>query len=173
MMGVPAVSYRPVVNESYDYGFYLLPNKLSHQCFDFEQLRETLEQILAGDLGAADGDERRAVMQQYLAPQDGPLACERMLEVLESIAMKTDGGSGDSLLKKIDKWAVTRGLHLVKRFKASWPGSHNRPEFQRHRFPGITRDNLKLQISKFQEILEDKTELNLEQISNVLFRISP
>jgi surface carbohydrate biosynthesis protein len=37
MMGVPAISYRASVNEDYDYGFYVLPNKISHQCFDFEE----------------------------------------------------------------------------------------------------------------------------------------
>ena len=173
MMGVPAVSYRAVVNGDYDDGFYILPHRLSHQCFSFEHLRETLEKILNGNLGAADGDDRRTFVQQYLTAQDGPLACERMLDVLESIMNEKKDSSGGALLKKIEKWAVTRGLHLVKRFKASWPGSHNRPEFQRHRFPGINRDNLKIQISKFQQILGDETELNVEQISNVLFRINP
>lgn len=173
MMGVPAISYRAVVNEDYDYGFYILPNKLSHQCFSFEHLRETLKKILSGDLGAADGDERLALVQRYLAAQNGPLACERMLEVLESIMIKKEDGSGGSLLKKIDKWAVTRGLHVVKRFKASWPGSHNRPEFQRHRFPRITIDNLNSSISKFQHILGDGTQITVDQISDVLYQVNP
>ena len=42
VMRVPAVSYRKTVNDYYDDGFYRLPNRLSHQCFDFEELRATL-----------------------------------------------------------------------------------------------------------------------------------
>ena len=59
VMGVPAISYRATVNEYYDYGFYYLPNRLSHQCFDLEELRLILGKILAGKLGAADGEECR------------------------------------------------------------------------------------------------------------------
>ena len=46
VMRVPAVSYRETVNDFYDDGFYRLPNRLSHQCFDFEELRATLSRIL-------------------------------------------------------------------------------------------------------------------------------
>ncbi len=42
VMGVPAISYRATVNDFYDHGFYRLPNLLSHQCFDFEELSITL-----------------------------------------------------------------------------------------------------------------------------------
>ena len=49
-MGVPAITYRKSVNEYYDNGFYRLPNLLSHQCFSFEELRSTVEKILAGEL---------------------------------------------------------------------------------------------------------------------------
>jgi surface carbohydrate biosynthesis protein len=66
VMGVPAISYRAAVNEYYDYGFYRLPNLLSHECFDFKELRVTLERILNGELGTADGDERKALIDHYL-----------------------------------------------------------------------------------------------------------
>ena len=83
MMGVPAVSYRAKINETYDMGFYRLPNLISHQCFDVDQLQETLKKIIKGELGAANGDDRRSLVKQYLAAQDGPLACERIVDVLE------------------------------------------------------------------------------------------
>ena len=60
LMRVPAISYRATINKVYDDGFYRLPNMLSHQCFDFEELRVMLQRILAGELGAADGDQRSA-----------------------------------------------------------------------------------------------------------------
>ncbi len=72
LMGVPAISYRETLNEKYDNGFYRLPNTLSHQCFDFSQLKDMLHQILTGKLGAAAGDERKAMVARYLSAQDGP-----------------------------------------------------------------------------------------------------
>ena len=86
VMRTPAVSYRKMVNDYYDDGFYKLPNRLSHQCFDFEELRGTLDRILTGELGPAGGTERDALIDYFLAGREGPLACERMVDVLVGFA---------------------------------------------------------------------------------------
>jgi surface carbohydrate biosynthesis protein len=173
MMGVPAVSYRATVNEEYDYGFYILPNKMSHQCFDFNHLKDLLQQILGGELGAADGDERRALIGNYLASREGPLACERMLDVLEKIDADFSRPPRESLKNKLERWAVTRGLHLAKGIKSTLPGSHNRPEFQRHRFPEISLEKLEAKLQRFQQLLGHTAELKVEKITDVIFNISP
>jgi len=82
-MGVPAVSYRATTNDDYDYGFYRLPNMLSHQCFNFEELQQTIKKILCGELGVGNGEERQTLIDHYLAAQKGALACERIIDVLE------------------------------------------------------------------------------------------
>jgi surface carbohydrate biosynthesis protein len=173
MMGVPAISYRAVVNEDYDYGFYVLPNKISHQCFDFKQLKSLLHKILQGEIGAADGHERELLRQHYLAAHDGPLACERMLDVIETISEKFSKPDHLSLKNKLERSVVTRGLHLAKQIKSSLPGSHNLPEFQRHRYPGISQAALQAKLLQFQQLLGNNQELKVEQISNVMFQISP
>src|SRR6185437_3612246 len=83
VLGVPAISYLATFNEYYDYEFQGLPTKLSHQCFSFEELERTLTQILAGELDVAEGEERKALIDYYLAAQNGRLACERIVDVLE------------------------------------------------------------------------------------------
>ena len=171
-MKVPAISYRATVNEDYDYGFYVLPNKISHQCFDFDQLQNLLQKILQGEIGAADGNERQSLMQHYLAAQDGPLACERMLDVLETISENFGQPDQLSLKNKLERWFVTWGLHLAKQVKSSLPGSHNRPEFQRHRYPGISPEALQTKLLQFQQLLGNNQELKVEQVSEVMFKIS-
>jgi hypothetical protein len=171
-MQVPAISYRAVVNEEYDYGFYVLPNKISYQCYDFEQLKGLLQRILQGEIGAADGDERQALIQRYLAAREGPLACEIMLDVLESIAEKPDLSSSPTLNKRLMRWFLTRGLHLAKGIKSHLPGSHNRLEFQRHRYPGISREALEAKLLQFQQLLGNNQDLKVEQVSDVMFKIS-
>lgn len=173
MMKVPAISYRASINEDYDYGFYFLPNKISHQCFDFEELANLLQKILSGHIGAADGDERQALINQYMAGQEGPFACERMLNVLDTISQNFSPNPKDTIIHKMERWLLTGGLHLAKKVKSSLPGSHNRPEFQRHRYPGISKEALHTKLRQFQKLLGYNRELKIKQISNVMFQVKP
>ena len=85
VMRVPAISYRATVNDYYDYGFYQLPNRLSHQCLNFEQLRATMMRILSGELGAADSNESKELIDHHLAATNGPLACERVSRIKKAL----------------------------------------------------------------------------------------
>ena len=171
MMKVPAISYRASVNKDYDDGFYILPNKISYQSFNFEELKDLLQKILSGQIGAADGNERQALINQYLAGQEGPLACERMLDVLETISQKSNPAAVETLTNKLERWLLTHGLHLAKKIKSSLPGSHNRPEFQRLRYPGISTEALRGKLLQFQKLLGYNRNLRVERISNVLYKI--
>ena len=172
VMRVPALSYQATVNDDYDYGFYFLPNKISHQCFDFEELKELLQRILDGEIGTADGDERQTLIEHHLAAQEGPLACERMIDVIETISKQFDQTDPLSTKNQLGLWALTQGLHLAKNIKSKLPGSHNRPEFQRHRYPGISAEALHKKLAQFKQLLGSKRELKLEQISEVMFKIN-
>jgi surface carbohydrate biosynthesis protein len=172
VMGVPSISYRESVSEKYDNGFYCLPNAVSHQCFNFDQLREMVQQILAGRLGPADGHERQTIVKRYLESQSGPLACEKMVDVLASFADSRNSDSGFSLHQRFQRRLIAGGFHLYRWLKPRLPGSHNRPEFQRHRYPGISLETLQQKIECLQQILGDATRLKVEKLSNVLFRIS-
>ena len=172
VMGVPSISYRESVSEEYDNGFYRLPNAVSHQCFDFDQLQEMLRQILAGRIGPADGHERHRIIIYYLESQSGELACEKMVDVLASFADSRNGNGGSSLWQRFQCRLIAGGYHLYRGLKPRLPGSHNRPEFQRHRYPGISLDALQKKIDRLQRIIGDRIPLNVEQLSDVLFRIS-
>ena len=95
-----------------------------------------------------------------------------MVDVLETVA---DGrqtlpkpgvvsrASGRSL------WALRT---LVKRYKDARPGSHNRPAFQRHRYPEVSMEDMRARVSRFQKILNDPVKLRIEQVGGKFFRIS-
>jgi hypothetical protein len=171
VMNVPAVSYRVAVNEEYDSGFYRLPNGLSHECFDFEELKQTLERILSGELGVPGGAERQALIDRYLEAQDGPLACERMVSVLESISNLEPGSGQRSILTRLQRRVLAGGLNLARHVKSHLPGSHNKPEYQLHRFPVIQLDDVRKRMARFQELLGYKKEFRIEPVSEVMFRI--
>jgi surface carbohydrate biosynthesis protein len=168
---VPALSYRVTVNETYDAGFYRLPNTLSHNCFSFDELRDTLQRILEGTLGAPDGENRRALVRHHLAAQDGPLACERVVDVLEQIASDQARPMSQHVVRRCERWLTSQGLHGVRSVKSMLPGSHNRPEFQRHRYPGLPLAEVSERLVRFQRLLDDRTRLAVEPVTATIYRI--
>jgi surface carbohydrate biosynthesis protein len=172
VMGVPAISYRQAVSEDYDNGFYRLPNTVSHQCFNFEELRDMIHQILSGKIGVADGAERKDMIERYLASRSGPLACEKMVKVLAAARQGQNDDERPSSWVRLQRRVIADAYHLYKRLKPMLPGSHNRPAFQKHRYPGISLDGLYRKIECLQEILKDTTRIKVEQLSYVLFKIS-
>jgi hypothetical protein len=170
-MRVPALSYRATVNDTYDAGFYRLPNVLSHNCFSFDELRHTLQGILDGAIGAPDGENRRALVRHHLAAQDGPLACERVVDVLEQIASDQARPLSQAVFRRFERWLTSQGLHVVRSVKSMLPGSHNRPEFQRHRYPGLPLEEVSERLVRFQRLLGDRTRLAVEPITATTYRI--
>jgi len=170
-MRVPAITYRKSVNEYYDNGFYRLPNLLSHQCFNFEELRLTMDKIFNDELGAAGGEERQSSIDHYLAAQDGPLACERIVDVLEKMMQGRPDLPKPALLDWLEGWSIANGRRMVKGLWSYLPNNHNRMEFQRHRFPGISLDALNEKIARIQQLLGEDNKFKVEQLSDVLFQI--
>ena len=172
VMRVPAISYRVTVNDYYDDGFYRLPNRLSHQCFDFSELQTTLANVLNAELGAADGEERQKLIDHYLAARDGPLACERIVDVLGKIVDGMSQSPEPALSKRLEGRFKATYRRLQKGYRASLPGSFKSPEFERHRYPAITSADMGERIERFQQVLGDDTKLHIDQITAKLFRIS-
>jgi surface carbohydrate biosynthesis protein len=172
VMGVPAVSYRATVNDVYDNGFYRLPNAVSHQCFTFDELCATLERILEGKIGRPAGDECLELVRHHLAEMDGDrLACERMVDVLERIAADQAQSLSGAMVHRADRWLARKGLKLLRQIKSHLPGSHNRPEFQRHRYPGLPLAEVRARIARFQHLLGDRTRLAVEPVTATIYRL--
>ncbi len=171
VMNVPAVSYRATSNEDYDDGFYHLPNGLSHACFDFEELRKTLARILAGELGVPTGKACQSLVERYLEAQDGPLACERMVSVLETMSDPQAADRRRFAAGRLQRWVLARGLSLARQVKSRLPGSHNRPEYQLHRFPSLPLEEVRNRVARFQQLLGYRKTIRIEPVSDVLFRV--
>ena len=173
ILRVPTISYRATVNDYYDYGFYKLPNRLSHQCFDFEELQQTLKKILSGELGVADGVEREELINQYLVALDGPLACERIVDVLQKTVDGLSKLPKPSLWNRLEGWYKATKRRGRQRSKSRDTSSHKLLEFQRHKYPQISLEELRARIERFQHLLDDHGELKVDQIFDKLFLIRP
>ena len=175
IMRPPAITYRASVNEKYDFGFYRLPNLISHPCFNLEELKTTLRDILNGtfDPDAADGgNQRKQLVEQYLAAQAGPLACERMVDVISDMVAGRAELPRPWLGARLFGWSLWSIRTMVKRYKDSRPGSHNRPEFQHHRYPEVSLQDMQDRISRLSRVLGIQEKLRAEIVFENFFRIS-
>ena len=172
-LGLPAITYRASINEYYDNAFHRLPNLLSHECFDHEQILATLANVLEGKLGHVNGDERQTIMEHHLAAMNGPLACDRMVDLFEEISGNQQTAPAPALKDRLTGriWAARRRLKKrIKGFKADM--SHNKAGFLAHRYPGISSRDLQTRLAQFQQALGDPAELKVEEIFHQFYRIS-
>ena len=172
ILGVPAITYRSSINEYYDFGFYRLPNLLSHQCLNFDELRETLKRILNGELGAANGEERKKLIDRYFSALNGPLACQRIVDVIEDIMKDMAKTPKLSISDRLNRWIVASGLYLNKTIGPYLPRSQDRSDFLKHRYPEISPEELNTRLSRFQKLLGYNRKIKVEKIHNQIFQIS-
>jgi surface carbohydrate biosynthesis protein len=171
-MGVPAVSYRVTTSEVYDKGFYCLPNKLSHPCFNFEQLEQTVRKVLSGQLGVANNDGQQAFIDHYMAAQKGPLACERIVDVLEKAAADLIRQPLPPIRDRLQGWFKT-----TKRRWKRWSKQHKKDptrslEHQQNKYPEVALEKMRARLERFLKVLGDDGRLKVEQVRQKLFRIS-
>jgi hypothetical protein len=171
ILGVPAISYMASRDEYYDEGYYRLPNKLSHQCFTFDELQTALGKVLAGELGAATGSERTKLVEYYLTALDGPLACRRITDVLAAVADSWAGSRVPPVSRRLEGWYLANRRRVAKWYKSFQPGSKYRPEFQRHRYPSLALEEIQSRVAGIQRLLQAKENLKVTQISAHIFKI--
>lgn len=171
MLGVPAVSYRPHVDARYDDGFYRLPNLASHQAFDRAQLIDMLRRILAHELGAASGAERKAEAAYYLAAQEGELASERIVNLLEQILDGRSELPTPSLAKRTTAWYEATRRRWIKKWKGRKPGSQTALEFHRHRYPGHSIQDVQTRLARLERTLGNDTTLVVELLAKEIFQV--
>jgi surface carbohydrate biosynthesis protein len=171
-VGTPTVAYRSRAHEQYDRDFHDLPNRLSHQCFNVEEVKATLGKILAGQLGIANSDGCKVLMKRHLASQEGPLACERIIDVLENVTRNWSQIPKPALADRlrVGIWATRR--RIKKRIRGMRPNlRHNRPEFLHHRYPGVSLEELRDRLARFQQLLGYKNQLKVKRINGQFFTI--
>jgi hypothetical protein len=136
-------------------------------------LQEILANILTGKLGHANSDERKNIMERHLAAMKGPLACDRMIDIFEEIDSIQQKAPTPALKYRLRSrvWATRRRIKKrLKGFAADM--SHNKSDFLRHRYPGVSKEDLQSRLAQFQQALGDRTEMNVEQIFHQFYRIS-
>ena len=171
LLRIPAIAYLTTLSERYDYGVQGLPNRLSHQVFSHAQCEQIIQQVLRGELGAAAGKERRDLADYYLFAQDGPLASERILDVLEENGYLHDSPP----VNPFPEYVLARLLTWVKagltRLYMNRPGL-NRAAYHDHRFPELGVTDLESRVFRLANQLQRFSNIQVEQYSRHIFRVN-
>jgi surface carbohydrate biosynthesis protein len=165
-----AIAYQPIRSEEYDLA---LANDLSHTTGDLQELDGKIREVLSGDRSVLPEQEarQRKLIHRYIASLEGPLACERIVEVVESFAadhLARAGPSAPDFLTARGRLAVRT---LRKRLDAYRPGNRNSREYLRHMFPGLTIDDVRARIARIRAILRRFERVDVEQLFPDVFRV--
>lgn len=171
-LDVPAVAYRARSNERYDRDFHDLPNQLSYECFNLEELEDRLRKILAGEPGRTNGSRRKDLMQHHLAATEGPIASERIVNVLDQITDEIRRMPQPTAADHLATWVWAHRRRIKKRFKGYRKNmSHNKADFLKHRYPKIPLNEMQKRVSRFQQLLGFDGNLTVTPFANQFFRI--
>lgn len=167
VLETPAVSYMPVTSMVYDYH---LPNSLSHSAPDGDSVRRILDEILSGRRGLVDDAVRAALFARHLAATSGPLACDRVIDVLLAAGHATEPPR-----PPLASWLraqLTGNIRtLVKRFNMRRTDHRNSAAYHAHRFPGVSLSELNERIARFGTVLARFGGVRADALSPHVYRI--
>lgn len=168
VLGIPAVSYQPVMAASYD---YYLPNALSHCARTPAEVRELLTDILAGRLGQVAVGVRNPILERHLAATSGELATDRVIDVLESAGHTTRRPPWPGIPQFLKGWVGGHLRTAVKQFNMRRPGHRNSAAYHTHRFPEISVAEVENRVTRLRTLLDRFHRVRVKQLSRYLFAL--
>ena len=166
VLGRPAIAYRPVSAERFDCE---LPNSLSHEAFDRDELLSKLRAVLSGELGVRSDGGQRARLERHIAALEGPLASDRIVEALCAAGYRDRRFPRPPLPQYLGTRLLVDARTLSKRLKGLRKGHRNTRKFHDHRFPGTSVGNLDQRIQRFGKQLGRFGSLRLTQHSDHIY----
>ena len=148
-----------------------MSNLLSHVCPDFDTLQETLKRILAGELGCAQSADRQRVLAEFLAPIDGPLVSDRIVDVLSEMACAQPDTPISSLARRWGAWRRRGAPLLLKALAKRLDRSRVSKGTRRLVFPGIPLPEMRERVARSEKILGRGGSLQVEQLDRHVYRI--
>ncbi|MCA9472535.1 MAG: hypothetical protein MRJ96_16935 [Nitrospirales bacterium] len=168
LVGTPAIAYQPIVSDRFD---HQLPNALGHQAFSFSELENALRDILNKKTNSRDDSQQETVAHNHMAALDGSLASDRIMDVIEENERLLTLARPGSLKKYLSGWFQSQYRASKKRWKSQFSGNKNSADYQQHRFPGISLEEVQVRLSRFQQLLDRFHGLTVKEVSQYIFSL--
>lgn len=168
VLGTPAIAYQPVRSDDFDDH---LPNALSYRAFDLDGLVACVSAALKGELKPSGSSDRKALLEQHLTALEGPLAVERMVDVLEKAGYATLPPPRAAAQRYIAGWVQTKARTALKKINMRRSGHRNSLGFHDHRFPRVSVGEIDERVQRLGRQLGRFESLRVHQLSEHIFRI--
>ena len=159
----PTIAYRPLSHADYDIP---LPNAVSRAVETEAALLEAIEEAVTDDFELEV--ERQALVRDHLAALDGPLAIDRIMDVIEGL----EPAGRPAFNSYLGGQLRARARRAEKIWNGFVPGHHNNRTYIGHRFPDKTTAEVAAEIDRFQGVLGRFAGTRVEQLKKNIFQIT-
>lgn len=168
VLGTPAVAFQPVRSDEFDFP---LPNAVSHRASSAEEVARIVRSVVDGRLGPLAGEERYRLMEPYLTSLQGPLAVDRMVDVLKSAGYAAGPRRSPGAAQYAGAWVRANTRALLKQVNAFRVDHRGSSSYHTHRFPSISAHELQRRIDRFARQLGRFAGVRARPLSPHVFRI--
>lgn len=164
----PVVAFMPVVSELYDDH---LPNSLSHRAQTLTELVDLVRAARDGRIGAYCGDDKRKIVDHYIEGLTGPLASDRIVDVLANAGYLEAPPRRSGAIAFARGWLHNIGRTGVKLVNRRRAGHRGAAAYHDHRFPAVTAADLQARIARMGGLLDRFERVHVREHSPHLFDI--
>ncbi len=168
LLGRPAVSYRPIQSERFDRHF---PDSISYQAFDLDELTRTLGRFVGEGREAARTEAQKTVLDRHLAIDGDRLSSEHIVDILGSSDALNGAGPRPSLAGYVGGWIKAKRRARQKKANSLDPSSKNSERYEKHRFPGVSLQEVEEKIALYGGLLGRFQDVRAEEMSAGIFKI--
>ena len=168
ILDTPAIAYQPVRMKAFDDE---LPNRLSHPVSSSDELARTLRSILAGEKRINEFPSRRQQIERHVAALDGPLAAERLVDVLEQSGYASRLPPRPNASQYFRGWVHANARAVVKTINTRRPGHRNSIAYHAHRFPDVSVAELSRKVERLGRQLGRFAKVRVRRHSRHIFKI--
>lgn len=162
----PVIAYRPVIQTECELMF---PNEVSLEVNTEEELVETVRRATAdGRLPVPPGAQD--ALESRLASLQGPLACERIVEGIESLLERGYPPRRTAQVMSGYLQAGWRGI--TKRIGSRIAVSSSSVAYLEHKFPGFSLAQVRDRVDRLRRLLGRFDDLRVTQLAANVFRLS-
>ncbi len=171
VVGTPSITFRPVKSDKFDLA---LANAVSRECTDSQRLSDEIRKSLAGESSAVEATAeraRRALLAQHLENLDGPLACERLVDVLDALWKTSQprlAGAANPIMARLRH----AGLRRRHRHTRADGVTSEKAAYTQHKFPPISDAEVQLRSDRFRSALSRFKDVVVRQIDKNMFAVS-
>ncbi len=167
LLDVPTLNFEPLTHEEYDYA---LPNALSRPARSTEELCALTQEMVQGTLGPLDLGTRREILAPHVAALMGPLAADRMVDVLVAAGYLDQRPPRPALATYLRGRLRNRLRTSRKRANMRRPGHRNNIVYHAHRFPDISAAEIQARVDRLGRLLGRFERVRVEPYGEYTFR---